>query len=85
MSIPQTLEDRLRTGKVIPFVGAGVSMAVKKQGTNERLFPSWKELLMRAADRLEKEQKSPYARAISGLLEISPPDYLDAAKRARRG
>ncbi len=27
--IPQSLRDQLQAGKVIPFVGAGVSMAVK--------------------------------------------------------
>ena len=85
MHIPTTLEDALRAGKVIPFVGAGVSMAVLDRNTRERLFPSWMELLTRAADRLEQEQKAPHAAVVRGLLQFDRPDYLDAARRAREG
>jgi hypothetical protein len=85
MDIPKTLEDRLRAGKVIPFVGAGVSMAVLNKESGERLFPSWKTLLERAADRLDEEKKSPYANAVRSLLQFEPPDYLDAARRASQG
>ncbi|HKQ05103.1 MAG TPA: FxSxx-COOH system tetratricopeptide repeat protein [Blastocatellia bacterium] len=84
MDIPRTLDERLREGKVIPFVGAGVSMAVKDKN-GERLFPSWKNLLEAAANRLDEEKKSPYANTVRGLLEIEPSDYLDAARRARQG
>lgn len=85
MDIPRELKDRLRDGRVIPFVGAGVSMAVKDRKTGERLFPSWKALLERAADRLDQETKGAYADTVRGLLKLEPPDYLDAAKRARSG
>jgi tetratricopeptide (TPR) repeat protein len=84
MDIPRTLDERLREGKVIPFVGAGVSMAVQDKN-GARLFPSWKNLLEAAANRLDEEKKSPYASTVRGLLEIEPPDYLDAARRARQG
>ena len=85
MPIPITLENALRAGKVIPFVGAGVSMAVLDRGTGQPLFPSWTELLRRAADRLEQEQKAPYAAVVRGLLRLNTPDYLEAARRAREG
>ncbi|HEY0375359.1 MAG TPA: tetratricopeptide repeat protein [Pyrinomonadaceae bacterium] len=85
MDIPRTLRDRLRADKVIPFVGAGVSMSVLDRETDERLFPSWRELLERAANRLEEENKTPYARAVRSLLDLDKPDYLDAARRAREG
>jgi tetratricopeptide (TPR) repeat protein len=82
-SIPQTLQDRLRQRKLIPFVGAGVSMAVKRSdGT--RLFPSWKQLLMSAADRLDQETKGKEAAAIRALLELDEPDYLYAAQQSRK-
>ena len=38
--IPQELQERLGEHKVIPFVGAGVSMAVRRREAEERLFPS---------------------------------------------
>ena len=84
MAIPRKLEERLRSNKVIPFIGAGVSMAVKEKETGKRLFPSWKELLERAADRLDAEQKANYASLVRSLLHIDNPDYLDAARRARQ-
>jgi tetratricopeptide (TPR) repeat protein len=84
MEIPQTLRKRLREGKVIPFVGAGVSMAVTERDSGgKRLFPSWNQLLLQAADRLGEEGKAPFADAVRGLVGIG--DYLDAAKRARQG
>ena len=85
MSIPRTLQDRLREGKVIPFVGAGVSMSVLDAATGRPLFPGWRELLQRAAERLKEEGRSPYADAVSALLALDEPDYLDAARRAREG
>ena len=56
MTIPRALRERLRAGRVIPFAGAGVSMAVRRDGDGA-LFPSWRQLLVRGADRLEEEGK----------------------------
>jgi tetratricopeptide (TPR) repeat protein len=85
MEIPQSLQEKIRAGKVISFAGAGVSMAVLNKNTDKPLFPSWKQLLLQAADKLEKEKKAPYAQIVRGLLEINPPDYLESATRARAG
>jgi tetratricopeptide (TPR) repeat protein len=85
MAIPRTLEERLRSGKIVPFIGAGVSIAVRNKETDAPLFPSWKQLLERVAQRLEAEQKGSYALVVRGLLAIEKPDYLDAARRAREG
>jgi tetratricopeptide (TPR) repeat protein len=85
MNLPQTLEQHLRTGKIIPFVGAGVPMAVKDRQTHAPLFPSWRQLLERAAKRLDAEQKSNFANLVRALLSIDPADYLEAAQRARQG
>jgi tetratricopeptide (TPR) repeat protein len=82
-SIPQSLTEKLRGGKVIPFVGAGISMAVRRRSDGTPLFPSWKELLLGAADRLGGEGKPAYAGLVRNLLEIDHPDYLQAAKYAR--
>lgn len=78
--IPQTLAERLRNGQVVPFVGAGVSMAVQRR-SGGRLFPSWRELLLHGADRLDREGKK--SSLVRALLEDDPPDYLQAAQKLR--
>jgi tetratricopeptide (TPR) repeat protein len=85
MSIPQTLEDRLKSGTVLPFIGTGVSMAVKRRNTGESLYPSWRELLEHAADRLVKEDKTSDAGLVRAHIGANPPEYLDAAGHARKG
>ena len=77
--IPRTLKEELRQRRVVPLVGAGVSMAVKRRDGTP-LFPSWRELLLRGADRLEDEGKS--AAMVRELVE-EDGDYLAAAKRLR--
>ena len=83
-AFPENLEKRLRARKVIPFVGAGVPMSVLRKSTSEPLFPSWKQLLSGAADRLLKEQKREDAKYVSAALSVEPPKYLDAARHARK-
>ncbi len=80
--IPRSLKERLHDGQVIPFVGAGVSMAARRpDGT--ALFPSWRDLLLRGADRLAEEGKPPDADLVRALLAVDDADYLAAAKRLR--
>lgn len=85
MDIPKTLKDRLRDDRVIPFVGAGVSMSVIDRENGGRLFPSWRELLERSANRLEEETNDQYAKAVRGLLDLPKPNYLEVARLAREG
>lgn len=80
--IPATMQDRLHRSRVIPFVGAGVSMAVLDNRTGKPLFPSWKELLLQAAERLGSEAKPDDAAFIRSMLRVSKPDFLYAAKYA---
>ena len=51
----------------------------------QHLFPGWRELLLHAADLLEREGKGPESQVVRGLLGIQRPDYLEAARRARDG
>jgi tetratricopeptide (TPR) repeat protein len=83
--IPQSLKDRLQRSQVIPFVGAGASRAVLRHADGQPLFPSWRELLIRAADRLETEGRAPESQLVRSLLAVTPPDFLEAARRARDG
>jgi tetratricopeptide (TPR) repeat protein len=80
--VPKSLADKLREGRVIPFVGAGVSRAVLRQDGHP-LFPSWFELLQATARRLEAEQKPKVARYVESAIEQEPPEYLNAAQKAR--
>jgi hypothetical protein len=85
MNIPEKLRTRLVDRKVIPFVGAGVSLAVKDCATGEPVFPSWHKLLERAAEELDRQQRIQYATAIRAQLEFDEPDYLSIAQIARKG
>jgi len=82
MNIPQQLEQSLKDGKIIPFVGAGVSMTVLNQ-LGERLFPSWKELLMEAAERLKNDGKTDHVGIIRG--KVNTNRLLAAAEEAQLG
>ncbi|MGK4004959.1 SIR2 family protein [Sorangium sp. So ce1036] len=84
IAIPKTLENALRDRYVVPFVGAGVSMAAQDRN-GERVFPSWAELLSGAATRLREDGKRPEANVVEGLLEKRTPDYFEAARYAREG
>jgi tetratricopeptide (TPR) repeat protein len=85
MKIPETLKKRLREGKVIPFVGAGVSMSVRERDGGGPLFPSWREMLEKAAGRLEAEGNDGHAGLVRNFLNLKTPDYLQAARYACEG
>ncbi|QSB03251.1 tetratricopeptide repeat protein [Methylomonas sp. EFPC1] len=82
MILPQLLQESLKQGKVIPFVGAGVSMSVLAQ-SGKPLFPSWKALLVAAAERLEAEKKPDDEALVRSL--VNKGRFLDAAKEAQQG
>lgn len=84
-SIPTHLKEQISSHRIIPFVGAGVSMAVRLKGNKKQsAFPSWKNMLVHAADRLE-QQKRKEASLVRSFLDLSPPKYLEAAQYARDG
>lgn len=80
--IPEQLHKAFQNKTLIPIVGAGVSMSLLDKEGN-RIFPSWKELLERAANKLLEEKKPDLANAILGVLPVG--DYQKAADYARRG
>jgi hypothetical protein len=81
--IPRGLADALRARRLVPFAGAGVSMAVRDTA-GRRVFPSWKELLLRAADHADGEGRTADATLVRAQLGVDPPQYLEAAATARR-
>ena len=86
LTIPATPGESACVKKLIPFVGAGVSMGVLRRGSAECLYPSWKELLQLASGKLKAEKKEDLAKLVDTLIRLGKPeDYLEAAKRAFQG
>lgn len=81
MEIPKQLETGLKHGKIIPFVGAGVSMAVRAKADNQQLFPGWPALLTAAAQRLQEESKPDDAELVRILAGKNR--LLEAAQEAQ--
>ncbi len=83
MQIPSMLQQALGDGRVIPFVGVGVSRAVVRRDDHKApLFPSWWELLDRGARSIEAERPRD-ALLVRTLLDGDEPEYLEAARRLR--
>jgi hypothetical protein len=81
-SVPQFLQTAFQKKRVIPVVGAGVSMSIKDQN-GKSVFPSWTGLLSKCADRLREEEKPKLAAALSANVEIGR--FKEAADIAREG
>ena len=63
---PEELRDVYSSGRLIPFIGAGVSMSVKWRehaGAEEKRGPSWSELVDEAARKLGFSEPASYAFA----------------------
>lgn len=51
------LRKHYQEGRLIPFIGAGVSMSVRwKEGTEDKRGPSWEELVNQAARELDFDE-----------------------------
>jgi hypothetical protein len=75
-NIPESLIAELVAGRLVPFVGSGVSRAVDKD-----TFPAWDGLLERMAQRLEEQEAKPEeAGAVRYFLKKRR--FLDAAAEA---
>ncbi len=81
-NIPKKLLKACQENKLIPVVGAGVSMSLTDTD-KKRIFPSWIELLKHAEDELRDSGKLKLANGISAMLDLE--DFQQAAKYARQG
>lgn len=70
MSLPLALRTAVSRKTLVPLVGAGVSMSVKKVDGG-RVFPSWPELLALGVQALLSENKEAYARAAKSMLDLN--------------
>ncbi len=76
MNFPRELVEAVRKYQVVPFVGAGISMGVKRG-----VFPSWIQLLEGLAERMNDEGIP--ASAIAEVRQrIAQGDFLTAAELA---
>jgi hypothetical protein len=80
--LPATLREALRSGRVVPIVGAGVSRTVRTVD-GAPAFPSWAQLLERAAQRLDEEARHG-AALVRALINLPEPQYAEAIKNAAK-
>ena len=81
-TLPSSLINALKNNEIIPIVAAGVSMSIRdKHG--ERIFPSWEELLLIAAEKLELEKDDNNASLVKTFLKMKR--FKDAAEHAYNG
>ena len=64
--IPAELQTALKERRIVPFVGAGLSLTL-----GQKIFPDWKGLLERFAVRLEGEALAPQATELRRLIAAS--------------
>ncbi|MCY1045634.1 SIR2 family protein [Corallococcus sp. bb12-1] len=76
MNFPRELVEAVRRHQVVPFVGAGISMGVKRG-----MFPSWPRLLEGLAERMQ-EESLPESAIQEVNQRIAQGDYLTAAELA---
>ncbi|HVG61542.1 MAG TPA: hypothetical protein VNA24_23475, partial [Hyalangium sp.] len=73
MNFPKELVEAVREYRVVPFVGAGISMGVKRG-----MFPSWIQLLEQLAERMGQEG-IPDSAIAEVRQRIAQGDFLTAA------
>jgi hypothetical protein len=76
MNFPRELVEAVRRSQVVPFVGAGISMGVKRG-----LFPSWIQLLEGLAERM-RDEGLPESAVTEVRQRITQGDFLTAAETA---
>jgi hypothetical protein len=78
MNYPRELVEAVRRFQCVPFVGAGISMGVKRG-----LFPSWIQLLEGLAERM-RDEGLPDSATHEVRQRITQGDFLTAAETAFR-
>src|SRR5262245_45579665 len=82
-SAPRDLLEAVADKRVVPFVGAGVSLSIRARD-GSRLFPTWLDLLELAAKALDDNHLQSEATLVRALIGAQPPDVYYAAERAHR-
>ncbi|XXX74828.1 SAV_2336 N-terminal domain-related protein [Sorangium sp. So ce134] len=83
-AVPRRLLAAAEQGTLVPFAGAGVSMAVQRKDGGGPLFPSWAGVLEAAAARLAADGLDGDAASVrAAMLRRKKPSTLEAARIAR--
>lgn len=78
------LSKLINENKVIPFVGAGVSLSIRDKNKDKKnFFISWKKLLEELADDLLFNKKEKESKAIKLLIELDE-NYLEIADKIKK-
>ncbi|MCA9692263.1 MAG: protein kinase, partial [Myxococcales bacterium] len=80
---PSALLGAIRSRRLIPVVGPDVS-ALARDALGSPLFPGWRVLLERAADRLAAAKLREEFR-VRTYLDLDPPDIASAIRQAQKG
>lgn len=83
MTLSPHLLEAAKNRKLIPLVGAGVSMSLRDISSGERAYPSWPQVLQRAAEELRGIGKENESSGITAMLALNM--YQHAADIARKG
>ena len=83
-NLEDELKELIKSNKVIPFVGAGVSLSVTSKIEKNKIFLTWKELLLKLSDYLEKYDKNDETELIRLSLKVKKNDYLQIAGDIKR-
>ncbi|MDP2588910.1 SIR2 family protein [Vibrio splendidus] len=83
--VTPTLKLKIKEGRLVPIVCAGVSMAIKNK-EDQTVFPSWPALLERAAEVAHSEHKNALANAIEAMIPLDKLQHAaELAKEALTG
>lgn len=82
MGMEEELKRLLGENKVIPFVGAGVSMAINDTN-GKQLFPNWAKLLELLTNNLDKLGSTVQAKFIRGYFDLPNFNYLEVADKLK--
>jgi hypothetical protein len=78
----ESLKKDINNGKIIPFVGAGVSQSLILKGSDNKLpFKSWKDLLKTLATIIIDENDKNH---IDSYFELKDIDYLEIADKIKK-
>jgi hypothetical protein len=81
-SLPRDLLTAVNEKRLIPVIGAGVSLSILSND-NRSIFPSWRGLLELAAKRISDENKADTADGLLSMIKLGR--YQMAAELARDG
>ncbi|MCD9185533.1 MAG: tetratricopeptide repeat protein [Pyrinomonadaceae bacterium] len=87
--IPKSLKIALKEKRVVPFVGAGASIPVRKRNadgamSDESLFLSWKDFIEFLIQGLRDENRNDEAEFIQFGLKTKRMTYLDALQQIQQ-